>query len=136
MPGRASRLVFLLRVLSLINIAAIVAVVAPREWLAECHQYLGLGSFSDSPISGYLARSTSLWFASFGVFLWFVSSDVHRYGSVIAFLGWAMAIQGLFMIGIDINEKMPGWWIAAEGPTCVLLGAAILFLQRAMTNRP
>lgn len=122
-------LVFLLRGLGLINIAAIVAVGAPRTWLAGIHALLGLGPFPTAPIAGYLARSTSLWFASFGVLLWFVSCDVRRYVALIAFLGWAMLIQGLFMIGIDWVEGMPGWWIAIEGPTCVLLGATIVYFN-------
>jgi hypothetical protein len=115
-------------VLGLINFAAVVAVAAPGRWIAWCHELLGMGSFPTAPIAGYLARSTSLWFASFGVLLWFVSRDAWRYRSLIAFLGWAMAVQGLFMLGIDFAERMPGWWIAMEGPTCLLLGTSILRL--------
>ena len=127
---RVTGLVFLLRILGLINFAAVVPVIAPRRFLAACHEFLGLGPFPEVPIAGYLARSTSLWFASFGVLLWFVSCDVPRYAGLIAFLGWAMVIQGLTMIGIDWCEGMPAWWIAVEGPTCVLLGAGILYLLR------
>jgi hypothetical protein len=125
---RLTALVALLRILGLINFAAVVAVVAPSRWIVWCQELLGMGSFPTAPIAGYLARSTSLWFASFGVFLWFVSRDVMRYRSLIAFLGWAMVVQGLFMLGIDCAERMPGWWIVMEGPTCLLLGAAILRL--------
>ena len=128
MPQRAS-LVSLLRGLSLINFAAVVAVVAPQAWLAACHEALGLGAFPAAPITGYLARSTSLWFASFGVLLWLVSREPRHYVHLITFLGWAMLIQGLMMIGIDWSERMPGWWIVIEGPTCVLLGVAILSLN-------
>jgi hypothetical protein len=134
-PQQAARLIFLLRGLGLINFAAVVAVVAPGSWLAASHEILGLGSFPEAPIAGYLARSTSLWFASFGVLLWYLSLDVHRHASVIAFIGWAMSIQGLFMIGIDFNEGLPGWWIAAEGPTCLLLGTALIYLQRTICSK-
>jgi hypothetical protein len=125
-------LVCLLRGLGLVNFAAVVAVAAPRSWLAGCHERLGLGSFPPVPIAEYLARSTSLWFASFGVLLWFVSCDVRRYAALIAFLGWAMAVQGVVMIGIDWAAGLPGWWIAVEGPACLTLGAVILHLQRAI----
>lgn len=121
-------LVALLRLLGLINFAASVAVVAPRVWIASCHELLGMGAFPASSIAGYLARSTSLWFASFGVLLWFVSCDVIRYRSLILFLGWAMIVQGICMIGIDCVEQMPLWWIVIEGPTCLLLGVSILRL--------
>jgi hypothetical protein len=130
---RVTGLVYLLRMLGLINVAAVVAVAAPTSWIACRHELLGLGAFPVAPITGYLARSTSLWFASFGVLLWFVSCDVVRYRSLIAFLGWAMMTQGIFMIGIDWVERMPGWWIAVEGPTCLLLGASILRLVAAVS---
>jgi NADPH-dependent 7-cyano-7-deazaguanine reductase QueF-like protein len=94
---------------------------------------MGLGTFPDASIASYLARSTSLWFASFGVLLWFVSRDVNRNSQLIQFLGWAMLAQGLFMIGIDLWEGMPTWWIAAEGPTCLALAIAILWLRPTAT---
>ena len=115
----------------MINVAAVVAVLAPRDWLAGCHEWLRLGAFPAEPIAGYLARSTSLWFASFGVLLWFLSLDVQRYLRVIAFVGWAMAVQGVVVVGIDIAEGMPGWWIAVEGPSCVVLGLTVLLLLRS-----
>lgn len=127
---RINGLVRLLRGLGVVNVAAAVAVVAPRSWLAGCHAAIGLGSFPAEPIAGYLARTTSLWFASFGVLLWFITRDIQRYASLIAFLGGAMLIQGLVVIAIDWFEGMPTWWIAVEGPTCVLLGTAILVLLR------
>lgn len=130
MSTRIDGLIRLLRGLGVVNFAAAIAVVAPRSWLANCHATIGLGSFPTEPIAGYLARTTSLWFASFGVLLWFVARDVQRYASLIAFLGGAMLIQGLVVIVIDWCESMPAWWIAVEGPTCVLLGTAILVLLR------
>lgn len=130
---RVTGLVTLLRMLGLINFAAVVAVAAPRGWIARCHELLGMGPFPVESIAGYLARSTSLWFASFGVLLWFVSCDVVRYRGLIVFLGWAMIVQGICMMGIDWIERMPGWWIAIEGPTCLLLGASIL---RLVANVP
>lgn len=129
-----SGLVWLLRGLGVVNVAAAGAVLAPRRWLAECHEWIGLGTFPSAPIAGYLARSTSLWFASFGVLLWFVSRDIERYSSLIAFLGWAMMVQGVVVLGIDCAEGLPLWWIAMEGPTCVMLGFGLLLLLRRYAN--
>lgn len=129
-----SGLVWLLRGLGVVNVAAAGAVIAPRRWLAECHEWIGLGTFPSAPIAGYLARSTSLWFASFGVLLWFVSRDIERYSSLIVFLGWAMMVQGVVVLGIDCAEGLPLWWIAMEGPTCVMLGIGLLSLLRRHAN--
>ncbi len=134
MSQRMSRLVRLLRGLGAVNFAAAVAVIAPRSWLAGCHELLGLGPFPAAPIAGYLARTTSLWFASFGILLWFVSRDTPRYSQLIAFLGWAMAIQGVVVFAIDCSEGLPIWWIAIEGPTCLLLGISLLAFQKSERN--
>lgn len=134
MSQRMSGLVWLLRGLGVVNIAAAVAVVAPRVWLAGCHELLGLGPFPAAPVAGYLARTTSLWFASFGILLWFVSQDIPRYSQLIAFLGWAMAIQGNVVFMIDCSEGLPLWWIAIEGPTCLLLGISLLVLRKLERN--
>lgn len=116
----------------MVNFAAIVAVIAPGQWIAQCHGWLGLGPFPTAPIAGYLARSTSLWFAGFGVMLWFMSNDIERHRWLIRFVGWAMLSQGVFMIAIDWNAGLPVWWVVAEGPTCLLLGFSILkFLSNA-----
>ena len=130
MSTQTNGLVRLLRGLGVVNFAAAIAVVAPRTWLAGCHAAMGLGSFPTEPIAGYLARTTSLWFASFGVLLWFIARDVQHYAGLITFLGVAMLIQGSVVIAIDWYEGMPAWWIAVEGPTCVLLATAILGLLR------
>lgn len=129
MTRHETRLIILLRGLAIINVAAIVAVIAPRSWIAASHRLIGLGAFPAAPIASYLARSTSLWFASFGALLWYLSLDVRRHAPVIRFLGWAMLAQGLFMIGVDVHEGMPIWWTASEGPTCLILGAALLGLS-------
>jgi hypothetical protein len=119
----------LLRVIGLLDLFAWLAVVAPRSWIDECHQMLGLGHFPVEPIAGYLARSTSFWYASYGMLLWFVSSDVEKNSQLISCLAWIMVVQGFVIIEIDIAEGMPGWWTAVEGPCCIGLGASLLFAQ-------
>lgn len=131
MSDRTHGLVILLRGLAIVNFSALAAVVAPRTWLAECHEWLGLGAFPSSSITSYLARSTSLWFTAFGILLWVVSGDVSRHRWLIGFIGWAMTLQGILMIAIDWHEGLPVWWILAEGPSCILLGVLILLLDRA-----
>lgn len=134
-PSRSRWLILLLRCIGTMDAVALIAVLAPREWISHSHQLLGMGEFPAEPIAGYLARCTSIWYASYGVLLWFVSFDISKYSALITFVACAMLIQGLFVIGIDIAEQMPSWWIALEGPCCSGLGAILLYLQRT-TNRP
>ncbi len=126
---RSRLLIWLLRVIGTIDAVALIAVLAPREWISFSNQMLGMGAFPMELIAGYLARCTSIWYASYGLLLWFISFDIAKYSALITFIACAMLVQGLFVIGIDVAEQMPGWWIALEGPCCSGLGAIILYLQ-------
>ena len=128
-PSRSKWLILLLRCIGTVDAIALIAVLAPRDAISYIHQMLGMGDFPAEPIAGYLARCTSIWYASYGLLLWFVSFDVAKYSALITFIACAMLVQGLFVIGIDVAEQMPGWWIALEGPCCSGLGAIILYLQ-------
>lgn len=133
--SRTNALVCLLRCMGLIDCLALVAVIAPDAWMAACHEYLGLGPFPGSPITVYLARSISMWFALFGLMLWYLSCNVARHAGAIEFIGWAMIMQGLAMFGVDCSTGMPTWWTLVEGPTCIVLGTAIVGLIRSTIHR-
>lgn len=127
---RTRGLVMLLRLMGLFDFCAFAAVVAPREWIATSHERLGLGTFPAEPIVEYLARCTSVWYASYGLLLWFVSFDVESYARLIQFLSCVLIVQGIVIVGIDLAAGMPGWWTTFEGPCCSGLGAILLVLQR------
>jgi hypothetical protein len=119
----------MLRALGTLDLAALIAVFSSRAWIADSHQRLGLGTFPIEPIAGYLARCTSIWYGSYGMLLWFVSCDVEKYLKLITCIACTMLVQGFVVVGIDVAERMPGWWIALEGPCCSGLGASLLLLQ-------
>ena len=114
---------------------AVLAVVSPRSWIERVHLSLGLGSLPTEPIVGYLARCTSIWYVTYGLLLWFISFDVERYTILIMFIALTMFAQGLIVMGIDLAEGMPWWWIALEGPCCSGLGAGLLFHNRPAVRR-
>jgi hypothetical protein len=76
-----------------------------------------------------------VWYASYGLLLWFISCDVERYARLIAFLACAMVGQGIVIIGIDVAEGMPDWWTALEGPCCSGMGVLLLTLRPAESSR-
>jgi hypothetical protein len=119
----------MLRAIGLLDLLALIAVLLPHSSMSVIHQALGLGAFPEQPIVGYLARCTSIWYASYGLLLWFVSCNVEKYSLLITCLAATMFLQGFIVVGIDVAEGMPDWWIAIEGPCCSSLGAALLLLQ-------
>lgn len=130
MAGRRSALALLLRFLGIGELCALGAVVLPGRWLAAGHAWIGLGTFPQEPVAGYLARSASALFALHGAMLVFLSFDTEYYRRLITFLAVCALVYGPIMLGVDVAEGMPWWWTAAEGPFSIGAGMVVLALQR------
>ena len=120
----------MLRTIGTLDLTAIIFVFAPRESIATTHRWLGMGEFPIDPIAGYLARTTSIWFAIYGLLLWYVSTDVQKYAALIRFLSAILVLQGFLVAAIDWTEGLPTWWIGMEGLVCSGMGLSLLVLQR------
>jgi hypothetical protein len=125
-----TRLKTFLRLVGAAAMLAAMAVVMPREWMDLCHRWLGLGPLPEGPIVEYLARSTSMFYAFFGVVLWMLAADVRRYGRAIALAAVGMMVAGPVMLMIDLRAGLPGWWITVEGPVDFLFGVLTLALRK------
>ena len=126
-------LIVFLRVSGSVALCAVVAVLMPHHSMNVIHQWLGLGELPDEPIVGYLARSTSAFYALIGALSWIVSFDLGRYRTILLFLGWTGLVMGVALFCVDIVEGMPTYWIAFEGPSYTLFGILILCLARRVT---
>jgi len=118
-----------LRIIGTASLFAFVAVVMPYSWMNAIHQWLGMGRLPTEPIVGYLARSTSAFYALFGGLLWVVSFDLQRHRLVLRYLGAAIILFGATLIAIDMFEGMPLYWSLCEGPIDIGFGIVILFLS-------
>src|SRR5215472_16011481 len=123
-------LAILLRLLGVSALFALVAVFMPVAWMATTHRWLGLGEMPTGAVVEYLARSVSAFYALFGALFLVVASDLERYRPVVRFLGLALALVGLILVGVDVGAGMPWWWSAFEGPLWVVLGALLFLLAR------
>lgn len=120
---------WLLRILGTSALVAVFAVVMPYSWMNAIHQQLGMGRLPSEPIVGYLARSTSAFYAMLGGLMWVVSSDVRQNHQVLCFLGSAIILFGLALLGVDFAEGMPRFWTLWEGPLNIAIGIAVLWLN-------
>jgi hypothetical protein len=117
-----------LRIVGTASLLAVVAVVMPYSYMNTIHQWLGMGQLPAEPIVGYLARSTSAFYALFGGLLWIVSTDPRRHRFVLCYLGAATVVFGVMLFAVDFLEGMPLLWRLCEGPIVVVFGAVILVL--------
>ena len=123
-----------LRIVGVCGVLAIPAVVAPHSWLAAAHAWLGLGEFPTEPIVGYLARSTSAFYAVVGGLCLMLSTDIHRYRPVLCYLGAAILGVAVTLFWVGLLGGMPPWWAIGEGIGNAALGGIILTM--ALRTRP
>lgn len=118
-----------LRISGCVSGLAVFAVVMPYCWMNAIHQWLGMGKLPDEPIVGYLARSTSAFYALLGGLLWVVSFHLRRNRLVLRYLGIAMVLFGIALFGVDLVEGMPLFWKVCEGPINIAFGIVILWFS-------
>jgi len=120
----------LLRMIGSASLLALIFVVVPYESMDAIHRSLGMGPLPDQSVVGYLARSTSAFYAMLGGLLWLVSFDLRRHRRVLIYLGYAISVFGIALLWVDWWEGMPMFWKLWEGPFVLVIGIAISILSR------
>jgi hypothetical protein len=122
---------WVLRIIGTSSLFALIFVAAPQSWMQSIHADLGMGPLPDAPVVGYLARSTSAFYAILGGLFWVVSFDLKRHRRVLSYLGTAMTLFGVALFLVDRSEGLPPFWTYWEGPFIVIFGLTLVFLNRA-----
>ena len=128
---------WLRRLLVIIGIGlmtATIPILFPANLMATIHGWLGLGDFPDSPITIYLARSTSLLYAVHGFIMMLTGWKYEQLNLLAPILGWLHFGLGLIMLGIDLNAGMPWYWTALEGPPISCTGLGLVWLANKATG--
>jgi hypothetical protein len=125
----------ILRMIGSFSLLALIFVAAPNTWMDSIHSTLGMGQLPDKPVVGYLARSTSAFYALLGGLFWVVSFDLGRHRQVLIYLGVALTSFGVVLLAVDLSEGMPSFWTVWEGPFVIAFGLAVLLLSRGVRAR-
>jgi hypothetical protein len=129
-------LVWLLRLGGLSTLLALPASFLPFAWMDAIHQRVGLGPLPDVPITGYLTRSLSWFYAMHGALWLFLSTDVWRYRLLIRLLFALNIAFGVGLVLLDWRVGMPLPWTLCEGPLIILFSLALLWLLRRVPTSP
>jgi hypothetical protein len=121
-----------LRSVGFVAALAAFGVVMPYAWMNDIHQVLGLGVLPDAPIVGYLARSTSAFYALYGGLLWVLSLNLSRYRPLLSCVGIGTILLGVALTGVDRVEGLPFFWQVVEGPFDMAAGTILLLLARSL----
>ena len=121
---------WLLRIGGGLAATAVFAVVMPTDWMEATNDWVGLGPFHRSPLTEYLTRSLSAFYALHGFLAIYLSRQVARYADFLVFYGWLTVGFGAGLTGIDFAAGMPASWSWGEGPGAFVLGCVIVWLAR------
>jgi hypothetical protein len=110
---------------------ALPFVFVPQSWMEDIHrEWLGMGPLPEEPIVGYLARSTSMFYFIMGGLMLLMSFDLRRYRPPIGYLLGTSLLFGAVLVGVDLYEGMPLYWVVCEGPGIMLISSVMLMLWR------
>lgn len=129
-PRAERHLAWLLRLTAPFLLLAWPTLLLPAEIQAAWHERLGLGAFPASPLVDYLTRTIAVLYGTRGLAYWLLASDVRRYQPIILFFGWMDVVSGLLFFAIDLHAGLPGYWVAIEGPSLVIVGVLFIVLAR------
>ena len=127
-------LALLLRLAGAVMLLALPAVFLPVDWMAAGHRLLGLGEYPDSTLVDYLNRSIAALYAILGGLRLLIAGDVRRYRAVVVYVAVTDVVFGILMLGVDLHAGMPLLWTLGEGPPVIAVGAAMLWLLRAVPS--
>ena len=123
-------LIFLLRFQAILLLLAFGAVLLPTRWMAATHEWLGLGTFPEAPLTEYLTRSASLLYGIHGGLLLVLTRSVRRYHAPLKYLILMGFVFGFTMTVIDGRAPMPLYWTLGEGPLILAFSVLLLYLLR------
>ncbi|MBN1845388.1 MAG: hypothetical protein JW810_06860 [Sedimentisphaerales bacterium] len=121
-------LLIFLRIFAGVALIALVPACMPFAWMDAVHRFLGLGPLPDLPITSYLARSLSGFYAVYGALLLYLSFSLRRFLDVIRVLLGLGLLFGIGLLGIDCTAGLPWYWIVCEGPLVIGLCGGLLYL--------
>lgn len=131
--NRSERLMLvILRTLGIGGLLALPTLLLPFGWMDAIHRFAGLGELPDAPITRYLARSVSSFYAVVGSLALCLSFDVRRYRPVIRLWSWVLLAFGITILVIDLTAPMPWLWILLEGPPSILVGLLAVVGQKGI----
>ena len=131
-PKQEAFLVLMLRVVGTVTLSALIFVFVPYRWMNGLYGLLGWGALPSEPIVGYLARSTSAFYALLGVLKWLASLDVRRYRALVLAIGAFMVAFGVVFLFVDYLEGLGPIWAVVEAGANLFFGGLFFILGKRL----
>lgn len=105
---------------------ALIPIFFPFAWMAYWHALMDIGELPQAIIVGYLTRSLSMLYATYGILYLYLALHVDRYLPLIRFMAWLKIVLGAGLAILDLYEGMPWYWTLAEGPGIIAFSILLI----------
>ena len=126
---------WILRAVGVVEMMAFGAVVMPREWMAESHQWMGLGDLSQAPAVEAVMRQVSFSYGLHGIGILMIASDVTCYRPLVVLSAVGYLAYGVAFLFGDMRLGLPAMWVAGNAGSCLLIGGLLSSLLIAERRR-
>src|SRR4051794_162037 len=99
-------LTIVLAVEGAVLLLALPAAFLPTDWMDAVHRAMGLGELPRAPLVEYLTRSVSALYASCGLAILFLLTDLPRYLPLVRLIAWLHVVVGAGLAVLDVAVGM------------------------------
>ena len=122
----------LLRLTALVLFTGFPGALLPGVAAQKFSWLMGLDQPVMSPLLIYLSGNAGFVYVAFGVMVWAISNDPLRYQALSVLVGWVLLVGSPAYLSIDLQSKLPLWWVALDTFACLLFGVVILWTSRSL----
>jgi hypothetical protein len=119
---------WVLRLVGVVELLAFGAVVMPRASMQAWYEWLGAGEMPAGPVFDAVMRQVSFTYGLHGIGMWLIASDVTRYRPMVLLTAAGYLLAAPAFLLIDLAAGMPGFYVAGNGGSCLLIGVLLSVL--------
>jgi hypothetical protein len=129
-PGSATIQRWIIRFCALVLFTGLPAVILPGVALEKFAWMMKMPRPTLEPLTVYLSGNTGFIYVAFGVVFWMISNDVVRHQAFVKAIGWILLLGGPIYLSIDLQARLPLWWVLLDAVSCFVMGLTLLLTSR------
>jgi hypothetical protein len=121
---------WVIRFCAFVLFTGLPAVILPGVALRKFAWMMKMPRPTLEPLTVYLSGNTGFIYVGFGVIFWMISNDVVRHQAFVKAIGWILLLGGPIYFSIDMQAKLPVWWVLLDAISCFAMGLTLLLTSR------
>lgn len=121
---------WVIRFCAFVLFTGLPAIILPGVALEKFAWMMKMPRPTLEPLTVYLSGNTGFIYVALGVVFWMVSNDVVRHQTFVKAFGWILLLGGPIYFSIDLQAKLPMWWVLLDAISCFVMGLTLLLTSR------